>query len=121
MRTKEKQMKIGNAEYFDNLNKEIKEKQNGISLSTSRVVAMKQMIANRDEEIEKLKAQLKTVRSLHDQASSKLMILSRKVVEMGYNPQTNMGSICMKGFQSLEKDPLNEGMIKIYNNPIWND
>ena len=45
---------IGNAEYFDNLNKEIKEKQNELSLSNSKVVAMKQMIANRDQEIEDL-------------------------------------------------------------------
>ena len=46
---------IGNAEYFDNLNKEIKEKQNELSLSNSKVVAMKQMIADRDQEIETLK------------------------------------------------------------------
>ena len=119
MRTKEKQMKIGNAEYFDNLNKEIKEKQNKLSLSTSRVVAMKQMIANRDEEIEKLKGQLKTSRALQDYDISRQMILSRKVIEMGYNPMTG-SSVCMKGLKSLEDDPLNEDMLKIYNDPIWN-
>ena len=45
-------MPVGNAEYFDNLNKEIKEKQSELSLSSSKVVAMKQMIADRDKEIE---------------------------------------------------------------------
>ena len=44
-------MPVGNAEYFDNLNKEIKEKQSELSLSSSKVVAMKQMIADRDKEI----------------------------------------------------------------------
>jgi len=52
-------MPVGNAEYFDNLNKEIKEKQNGLSLSNSKVVAMKQIIADRDQEIETLKEDLK--------------------------------------------------------------
>jgi hypothetical protein len=51
-------MPVGNAEYFDNLNKEIKEKQSELSLSSSKVVAMKQMIADRDKEIEKLKLDL---------------------------------------------------------------
>ena len=110
---------IGNAEYFENLNKEIKEKQNELSLSNSKVVAMKQMIANRDQEIEDLKEQLKTVRALQDFATSRQMILSRKVVEMGYNPQ--MTSISSKGFKSLKDDPLEEEMIEIYNDPIWND
>lgn len=113
-------MKIGNAEYFENLNKEIKEKQNELSLSNSKVVAMKQMIANRDQEIEDLKEQLKTVRALHDYATKEYMILSRKVVEMGYNPST-ISRAGIKGFQSLEDDPLEEEMIKIYNDTIWND
>jgi hypothetical protein len=51
-------MPVGNAEYFDNLNKEIKEKQSELSLSSSKVVAMKQMIADRDKEIKKLKLDL---------------------------------------------------------------
>ena len=51
-------MPVGNAEYFDNLNKEIKEKQRELALSSSKVVAMKQMIADRDKEIEKLKLDL---------------------------------------------------------------
>jgi|TARA_R110000751_G_scaffold124504_1_gene225702 septal ring factor EnvC (AmiA/AmiB activator) len=51
-------MPVGNAEYFDNLNKEIKEKQSELSLSSSKVVAMKQMIADRDKEIKKLKFDL---------------------------------------------------------------
>ena len=119
MRTKEKQMIIGNAEYFDNLNKEIKEKQNELSLSNSKVVAMKQIIANRDQEMEDLKKQLEIVRSLHDYATKEQMILSRKVVEMGYNPQ--MKSISMKGFKSLEEEPLEDEMIAIYNDTIWND
>jgi len=42
-------MLVGNAEYFENLNKEIKEKQSELSLSSSKVVAMKQMIADRDK------------------------------------------------------------------------
>jgi len=113
-------MKIGNAEYFDNLNKEIKEKQSELSLSNSKVVAMKQMIADRDQEIEDLKKQLETVRALHDYATKEQMILSRKVVEMGYNPSSG-SSLCVKGFKSLEDDPLEKEMIKIYNDPIWND
>ena len=38
-------MKIGSAEYFDNLNKEIKEKQNELSLTNSKIIATKQLIA----------------------------------------------------------------------------
>jgi chromosome segregation ATPase len=113
-------MKIGNAEYFENLNKEIKEKQNELSLSNSKVVAMKQMIANRDQEIEDLKKQLETVRALQDFATKEEMILSRKVVEMGYNP-SSCSRAGIKGFQSLEDDPLNEELIDIYNDPIWNN
>ena len=36
MRTKENQMPVGSAEYFDNLNKKIKEKQSELSLSSSK-------------------------------------------------------------------------------------
>ena len=117
-------MKIGSAEYFDNLNKEIKEKQNELSLTNSKIVAAKQLIAERDLlhylEIKELKEEIETVRSLHDYATKEQMILSRKVVEMGYNPSAG-SRLCIKGFQSLEDDPLNEDMIEIYNDPIWND
>lgn len=120
MRTKEKQMTIGNAEYFDNLNKEIKEKQNELSLSNSKVVAMKQMIANRDKEIETLKEDLKREERMHQHCLKREMTLSRKAMEMGYNPLM-ASSLFIDGFQTLEEDPLDEELIDIYNDPIWAD
>ena len=102
MRTKEKQMTDENTKYL-------------IEFQTSLL----KIIANRDQEMEDLKKQLEIVRSLHDYATKEQMILSRKVVEMGYNPQ--MKSISMKGFKSLEEEPLEDEMIAIYNDTIWND
>ena len=69
MRTKEKQMTDENTKYL-------------IEFQTSLL----KIIANRDQEMEDLKKQLEIVRSLHDYATKEQMILSRKVVEMGYNP-----------------------------------
>ena len=54
-------MKIGSAEYFDNLNKEIKEKQNELSLTNSKIIATKQLIAERDLEIKELKERIKVL------------------------------------------------------------
>ena len=111
---------IGNAEYFENLNKEIKEKQNELSLSNSKVVAMKQMIANRDQEIETLKEDLKRSEGMHQYCLHREMVLSRKAMEMGYNPMIG-ANLFVDGFVTLEDEPLTDKMIEIYNDPIWND
>ena len=81
---------------------------------------LQNMIKEQNETIRKLKEQLETSQALHDYATKELMILSRKVVEMGYNPSAG-SRVCIKGFQSLEDDPLSEEMIKIYNDPIWDN
>ena len=81
---------------------------------------LQNMIKEQNETIRKLKEQLKTSQALHDYATKEQMILSRKVVEMGYNP-SSPSRLCIKGFQSLEDDPLNEEMIEIYNDPIWDN
>tara|TARA_R110002096_G_scaffold30854_1_gene91629 strand:- start:397 stop:759 length:363 start_codon:yes stop_codon:yes gene_type:complete len=120
MRTKENQMPVGSAEYFDNLNKEIKEKQSELSLSNSKVVAMKQMIADRDQEIETLKEDLKRSEDMHQFCLKREMTLSRKAMEMGYNPMVG-ASLFVDGFVTLEDEPLTDRMIEIYNDPIWND
>ena len=77
-------------------------------------------IEEQNETIRKLKEQLETSQALHDYSTKELMILSRKVVEMGYNPSAG-SRVCIKGFQSLEEDPVSEEMIKIYNAPIWDN
>jgi len=77
-------------------------------------------IEEHNETIRELKEQLETSQKLHDYAIKEQMILSRKVVEMGYNPSAG-SRVCIKGFQSLEDDPLNEEMIEIYNDPIWDN
>lgn len=127
MRTKEKQMIVGNAEYFETLNRKIKEKQNDLSLSNSKVVAMKQMIADRDKEIEDLKEQLKT--ALEDKErndrmwmneNNESMILRRRIVKLGFNP--TVGSrMFVESFQSLYDDPIDEELVEIYNDPIYKD
>tara|TARA_R100000664_G_C2671334_1_gene83245 strand:+ start:119 stop:448 length:330 start_codon:yes stop_codon:yes gene_type:complete len=81
---------------------------------------LQNMIKEQNETIRKLKEQLETSQALHDYATKEQMILSRKVVEMGYNPSAG-SRLCIKGFQSLEDDPLSEEMIKIYNDPIWDN
>ena len=111
-------MPVGNAEYFDNLNKEIKEKQSELSLSSSKVVAMKQMIADRDKEIETLKEDLKRTETMHQFCLKREMVLSRKAMEMGYNPMIN---VLIDGFETLKEDPLSDKIIEIYNDPIWNN
>ena len=120
MRTKENQMSVGNAEYFDNLNKEIKEKQSELSLSSSKVVAMKQMIADRDKEIETLKEDVKRTERMHQYCLNREMVLSRKAMEMGYNPMIG-ANLFVDGFVTLKDEPLTDRMIEIYNDPIWND
>ena len=81
---------------------------------------LQNMIDEQNKTIRELKEQLKTSQALHDYATKEQMILSRKVVEMGYNPSAG-SRLCIKGFQSLEDDPLSEEMIKIYNDPIWDN
>ena len=81
---------------------------------------LQNMIDEQNKPIRELKEQLKTSQALHDYATKEQMILSRKVVEMGYNPSAG-SRLCIKGFQSLEDDPLSEEMIKIYNDPIWDN
>tara|TARA_R100001015_G_C4432523_1_gene29130 strand:+ start:114 stop:443 length:330 start_codon:yes stop_codon:yes gene_type:complete len=81
---------------------------------------LQNMIEEQNKTIRELKEQLETSRSLHDYATKELMILSRKVVEMGYNPSSG-SRLCVKGFQSLKDDPLNKDMIEIYNDPIWDN
>ena len=81
---------------------------------------LQNMIDEQNKTIRELKEQLKTSQALHDYATKEQMILSRKVVEMGYNPSAG-SRLCIKGFQSLEDDPLNEEMIEIYNDPIWDN
>ena len=120
MRTKENQMLVGNAEYFENLNKEIKEKQSELSLSSSKVVAMKQMIADRDKEIETLKEDVKRTERMHQYCLNREMVLSRKAMEMGYNPMIG-ANLFVDGFVTLKDEPLTDRMIEIYNDPIWND
>ena len=85
-----------------------------------RLDQLQNMIKEQNETIRKLKEQLETSQALHDYATKEQMILSRKVVEMGYNPSAG-SRLCIKGFQSLEDDPLSEEMIKIYNDPIWDN
>ena len=46
------------------------------------------------------------------------MILSRKAMEMGYNPMIN---VLIDGFETLKEDPLSDKIIEIYNDPIWNN
>lgn len=113
-------MTIGNAEYFENLNKEIKEKQNKLSLSNSKFVAAKQMIADRDQEIETLKEDLKRLEGMYQYCLNREMVLSRKAMEMGYNPMIG-ANLFVDGFVTLEDEPLTDKMIEIYNDPIWND
>ena len=115
-------MTIGNAEYFENLNKEIKEKQSELFFkhTNSKVIAMKQMIANRDQEIETLKEDLKRSEGMHQYCLHREMVLSRKAMEMGYNPMIG-ANLFVDGFVTLKEEPLTDKMIEIYNDPIWND
>ena len=114
---------LDDALYFDNLKKEIKEKQNELLLSNNKVyvtaaVAMKQMLSNRDKEIEKLKEDLKRTETMHQFCLKREMVLSRKAMEMGYNPMIN---VLIEGFSTLKEDPLSDETIEIYNDPIWNN
>lgn len=77
------------------------------------------MIANRDKEIETLKEDLKRSEDMHQFCLKREMTLSRKAMEMGYNPMVG-ASLFVDGFVTLKEDPLTDKMIEIYNDPIWN-
>jgi len=78
------------------------------------------IIADKDKEIETLKEDLKREERMHQHCLKREMTLSRKAMEMGYNPLM-ASSLFIDGFKTLEDDPLNEELIEIYNDPIWND
>ena len=78
------------------------------------------IIADKDKEIETLKEDLKREERMHQHCLKREMTLSRKAMEMGYNPLM-ASSLFIDGFKTLEDDPLNEELIEIYNDTIWND
>ena len=112
--------KIGSAEYFDNLNKEIKEKQNELTLTNSKIIAAKQLIAERDLEIKELKEEKARSDRMWMNESKECMVLRRRIVKLGFNPMM-ASRIFVESFQSLEDDPIDEGIIEIYNDPIYTD
>jgi septal ring factor EnvC (AmiA/AmiB activator) len=113
-------MKIGNAEYFDNLNKEIKEKQSELSLTNSKIIAAKQIIAERDLEIKELREEIARNEKMWMTENSECMVLRRRIVKLGFNP-TMASRMFVESFQSLENDPISEELVEIYNDPIFND
>ena len=113
-------MKIGNAEYFDNLNKEIKEKQNELSLTNSKIIATKQLIAERDLEIKELKEEIARSERMWMTENSECMVLRKRIVKLGFNP-TMASRMFVESFQSLDDDPISEELVEIYNDPIFND
>ena len=113
-------MKIGSAEYFDNLNKEIKEKQNELTLTNSKIIAAKQLIAQRDLEIKELKEEKARSDRMWMTESSECMVLRKRIVKLGFNP-TMASRMFVESFQSLEDDPISEELIEIYNDPIYLD